>query len=264
MMRLLLGLLALTVAACTTLGPTPATTAISAIPMNRPGVEAQVGAVPGYFLSGAASDHKGAATGQLSALLEPDRWLGLRGLIAGFRVFGSGNDSVTEPYVGYRRHVGGDDQLSLAGIAYGSVAGATDQLATYHATRVGGELSIDARLLQPTSWASLHLQGAVTGTALSAHGTYCVDATGQGTDCDTGSQANNTMVNGTMSGLYGTATAQLSLDFAPARNRWFHFMRVAMLGSAGEMPLLVNGVQQSGQAYASIGLMLSMGVGAPD
>src|SRR6187551_1351190 len=45
-----------TLGACTTLGPTPAMTGIPSPPLERPGVELQVAAVPGYFLSSAATE----------------------------------------------------------------------------------------------------------------------------------------------------------------------------------------------------------------
>ena len=65
-----LGLL-LFLAACTTLGPMPATTGISAVPAARPGMEAQAGFVPAYFLSTSVQDEaQGTVTSQLSALVE--------------------------------------------------------------------------------------------------------------------------------------------------------------------------------------------------
>jgi hypothetical protein len=251
-------------AACTTLGPTPATTALSAVPQGRPGIEAQAGAVPGFFLSGGASNSRGGGTGQASGLIEPDRLLGIPGLVAGVRVFGADADSVTEPFLGYRSKVGGPDgDISVAGFVYGTEASATDKLANYHAKRAGAELAVDARFARPTRWLSLHLQTALTGTGISATGNYCVDAMGMGTDCDTSTPSNNKMVNGTLQGFYGSATASLAADFHP-QHSWFHDARLAILGSAGEMPTLVNGEQRDGVPYASMGLMLSVGVGAAD
>src|SRR5580693_9452717 len=89
-------------AACTTLGPMPATTAISAVPSDRPGLEVQAAVVPAFYLSDAAqSSNAGQATSQLSFLLEPDRLLGMPGLIVGLREFGASGDSLVEPYIGY-------------------------------------------------------------------------------------------------------------------------------------------------------------------
>jgi hypothetical protein len=258
----LLPLLALA-GACTTLGPMPATTGISAQPVGRPGVEAQAGAMPGFFLSDAASDHTPQPVGQLSGLVEPDRWLGLPGLIVGARQYGASGDAAFEPFVGYRKRLEPDGPVSVAGILFGTSAHATDQLATYQATRTGAELAVDSRLGAPSPWFSLHLQGALTATAMWAHGTYCVDPQGQGTDCDTTTSSNNTVVDGTMSGIYGTATAMLSADFTP-RHSGLHLVRLAILGSAGSMPTLVNGEQQTAKPYGSIGLALTVGVGPAD
>src|SRR5262249_12938534 len=86
--------------ACTTLGPMPATTAISAVRAGRPDVPAQTAILPGWFLSDSASQSpQSQAVGQLSVLVEPDRLLDLPGLIVGARSFGqSHDDSVLEPY----------------------------------------------------------------------------------------------------------------------------------------------------------------------
>src|SRR5215475_5902838 len=90
--------------ACTTLGPMPATTGISAVPAGRPGAEAQLGVMPGHYLSSSVTTTpRGGATGQATLLIEPDRWVDVPGLVVGGRVFGQGNDSPAEPLVGYRR-----------------------------------------------------------------------------------------------------------------------------------------------------------------
>src|SRR4029079_4754023 len=59
----------------TTLGPVPSTTGVSAIPAGKPGAEAQLGAVPSFYLSSSASTPHGAGTGQAAVLLEPDRFV---------------------------------------------------------------------------------------------------------------------------------------------------------------------------------------------
>src|SRR4051794_10083237 len=97
-------LILVALSACTTLGPMPATTGISAVAANRPTIEATAGSVPAFYLSQAAEDEaKGEHTETASIVIEPDRWFGTHGLIAGVRAFGQGTDTVTEPFVGVRR-----------------------------------------------------------------------------------------------------------------------------------------------------------------
>jgi hypothetical protein len=253
-------LLLITLAACTTLGPMPATTGISALPNARPGVEAQAGFVPAFFLSKAVQDKAGGAvTSQLSALVEPDRWLGIPGLILGARLFGQSGDTPGEPYIGYRRQV--DDDIAVAGILYGTSKQSTAKLASYHATRVGGEAAIDAKLWAPAPWLGVHAQGSVSATVLSASGTYCVDSMGIAKDCDTTTPANNTMLDGTVSGAFPAATATLAVDFH-RREGTFHGARISALAAAGQMPLVQSGMQQATGSYFSVGLLLTLGLGA--
>src|SRR5262245_14405612 len=102
-MRAVLNLvLVAVVGACTTLGPMPATTGVSAIPSGRPGSEAQFGIMPAYHLSSSVSKARGSAVPQVGLLIEPDRWVGFPGLVIGGRVFGDGPDSPAEPMIGYR------------------------------------------------------------------------------------------------------------------------------------------------------------------
>ncbi len=137
-----LAILCLVFTACTTLGPMPTTTGVSAVQHGRPGGEAQLGIVPVFRLSNAASgkDRNGQSTGQLSALIDPDRWA-VPGLIIGARVFGESHDSGFEPYLGFRRTFG--EGVSFAGVAYGTKMGATEKGATSEAVRVGGEVLAD-------------------------------------------------------------------------------------------------------------------------
>src|SRR5687767_1114038 len=97
--RLALGCLG----ACTSVGPMPTTTAISAVPSDRPSAEAQAAVTPVFRLSNAASgdDQNGQSTPQVSALFDADRLLA-RGLIVGARLFGESGDAGLEPYLGYR------------------------------------------------------------------------------------------------------------------------------------------------------------------
>jgi len=245
--------------ACTTLGPMPATTGVSALPAGRPGVEAQAGFVPAYFLSRAVQDKAGGAVAsQLSALVEPDRWLGITGLILGARVFGQNGDSPGEPYIGYRHKL--DDDIAIGGVAYGTSAHHEARLASYQASRGGAEAAIDAKLWDVTSWLGLHAQGALSATAVSAKGTYCVDPSGIAKDCDTTTPSNNTMIDGNVSGVFPAATATLSVDFHGGGA--FHGARIAAMAAAGQMPLVQNGMQTSTGGYYSIGMLLTLGIGA--
>ncbi len=71
---------------CTTLGPMPATTAVSAVPAGRPDAEFQLAAVPGYYLSSSVRQAPtGAGISHLSMLVEPDKLIGVPGLIIGGR-----------------------------------------------------------------------------------------------------------------------------------------------------------------------------------
>src|SRR5262245_1112026 len=102
MSKLLLLTLAAT-AACTTLGPTPATTMGSARPAERPSIDAQAGFVPGHYLSESVrAEPEGTGIGQISALFEPDHVIGIPGLILGARLFGQDGDTPVEPMIGYR------------------------------------------------------------------------------------------------------------------------------------------------------------------
>jgi hypothetical protein len=250
--------------ACTTLGPMPGTTGISAVPVGRPGVEAQLGAVPAFYLSQSTRDDaKGAPITQLSALLDVDRYL-LRGLVVGARVFGPSGDTMGEPYVGYRTRLG--EQLSVAGGAYGTAKRSESRLASYHATRMGGEAAIDAKVWEPAAWFALHAQTAVSATRIFASGTYCVDEMGIGKDCNETDPSLNVMVNGAQTGIYPAATGTLALDFARSAERRLAGVRLALLGGVGSMPLIENGVKTGSGTYATIGLTLSvtLGLGDPD
>jgi hypothetical protein len=254
-----LAIAAVCLSACTTLGPIPATTGISAVPNGRPGIEAQAAIVPGYFLSDAAQQSSaGQPTGQLSLLLEPDRWLQVPGLIVGVRRFGSDTDSLVEPYLGYRHRI--EDVLSLAAIGYGTSTSASQTLATYHATRLGLEVAADVRLLQLCDWVAVHGQVSGAITELHASGTYCVDTNGVGIDCSTdGTQ--NTMVDGHIDGAFASGTAQLSLDIGRRPTGVLHDIRIAVLAAVGEMPQLSFGTEQTRATYQSWGLSLTVGLG---
>jgi hypothetical protein len=244
--------------ACTTLGPMPATTGVSAIPNGRPGVEMQAGIMPSTYLSDSAkdSDSRSEPTQQLSAVLEPARWLGVKGLIVGARTWGNDGDSPFEPMLGIRRKL--DDTFSIAGIAYGTRAYGESSGASYSANRVGGELAFDAKVLPFGDWVAIHGQAALSATYLDATGTYCVGADGQGIDCEDTSRR----VDAAVEGVYAAATAGFSLDIARRPHGVLHSIRIAMLGSIGARPRIRDGIQeQSADHYKSIGLSLTLGLG---
>jgi hypothetical protein len=247
-------------AGCTTLGPIPTTTGLSAVPSGRPGAEAQVGLVPGYFLSAATREptHDGNPTGQLLAVVEPGEWLGTAGLIVGGRRTGNNSDGALEPFIGYRHRL--YDELAVAIVGYGAQMHGAQRSASYHATRVGGELALDARMLRLASWLAFHGQAAVSTTYVDASGTYCADDAGLGIDCS--DSGNNRVVDGTVRGAFVAGTASLALDAGrlPAGN--FHSVRLALLGSAGMMPQVRDGMQTGGAHYLSLGLTLTLGLGS--
>jgi hypothetical protein len=247
------------VAGCTTLGPMPSTTAVSAIPAGKVGAEAQLGFVPAFHLSAAASKPRGSATGQMGLLFEPDRLLKIPGLVVGARLFGSGDDTPIEPMIGYRRALG--DEFSWGIVGYGTSKRASERLARYHGFRMGGEAMADGKIVGITRWLSLHAQGSVSLTRLVSSGKYCVNAEGEGIDCDEEMPANNTFVLGEASGWYPTATAAATLDIGRHGASWFHSLRIALMLSAGRMPHVENGDQQDDTSYFAVGLLATLGVG---
>ncbi len=245
--------------ACTTLGPMPATTGISAIPSDRPGVEAQAGIMPAYYLSSAADDESRGeeiGTQQLSAVVEPDRLLGTKGLIVGARAWGE--DGAFEPMLGMRKRL--DQTFAIAGIVYGTRVAGENTGASYEATRVGGELAVDAELIPLASWLAIHGQATVSATYLSASGRYCVDQTGDAIDCELDNKDH--VVDASVEGIYPAATASITLDIARRRTGVIHSARIALIGAVGGMPRVRNGEQERGDMYRSIGMSLTLGFGS--
>jgi len=247
---------------CTTLGPMPSTTGISAVPSGRPGVEAQIALVPGYYLSDAtqAATNRGSPFGQLLGLVEPDRVIGVPGLIAGARHWGQHGDLTLEPFLGYRHRL--DDDVSLAAIGYGTTMHGASNRASYSATRAGAELAADARMFAPARWLAFHGQAALSATYLDAHGSYCADRDGLGVDCS--DDGTSRVVDGTVRGLFVAATATAALDLARLPTGGFHGLRIALLGSVGVMPQVRDGRETDGVHYASLGLSLTLGLGSAE
>ncbi len=259
MLLLAVGLLT----ACTTLGPTPATTAVSALPAARPELDAQLAIVPGYFLSSAvAEDPAGTGIVQLSAVFEPARLLPAPGVIVGARLAGESGDSQLEPLVGYRRSVGASGRLALAGLAFGTRGEASRDDASYTATRAGAELAADLRILAESRWSELHVTGALSATWLSADGDYCTDTAGDfGRMCADPGDPPSPRLTGSASGVYPAATVGAALHSFRHRDGAFHGARLAIMFAAGRMPRVIAGEQTTGVFYSSLGLAISIALG---
>lgn len=245
-------------AACTTLGPMPATTGISAVPAARPSVEAQIGSVPGYYFSSTALNQAyGDVIPQLSALIEPDRWLRLPGLIVGVRHFGEQHDAQFQPLIGYRTDVHG---VGIAAVGYAATKRSNSEGANYHGFQAGAELAADVALLDKP-WIGLHLAAAAAVTRVVASGSFCV-VYGLLIDCDS-DRFKHTMIYSQVSGFFPAATLTFAVDLAPGVLGPFRGARLAPMVAVGAMPLSKAGIQQTAQSYVSIGATLTLGFGAP-
>jgi hypothetical protein len=182
--------------------------------------------------------------------------------VLGGRLFGQADDTPGEPLLGYRAKL--SDDLSIAGVVYGTSKRSTQRLASYHATRVGGELAVDANTIALATWLAMHVQAAFSATRVSASGTYCVDATGLGKDCDQMDQSKNTFIDGHVSGVYPSGTGSVTLDIGRRGSGILHGARIALMGSTGWMPTAASGVQGDAQAFFSLGLSLTLGLGKSD
>jgi len=255
---LLAAAVALTASACTTLGPMPTTTGVSPIPHQRPGVDVQAGAVPGVHVSSMTQkDPAGSSFTQLAAAFEPDRLVGIPGLIAGGR-FISNTPNQVEPYLGWRGFVDPAKTIAVAAVAFGTRSRGRNQGASLEASRIGGEVIADANLTGPSRFAELHLVGGASAVGMWSAGTYCANADGFGVDCDNQS---NAPINGSISGVLPAARAGLALDFVRNRASVFHGGRLELTISGGTMPLVVAGDKKGSAGYASAGLSLTLGVG---
>lgn len=255
---------AIVLGACTTLGPMPATTGISAVPLGRPGAQAQLGIMPGFYASQSAQNKtNGAAMSHLSALIDPDRWLPVKGLVFGARIFGQSGDTPGEPYAGYRQRV--NERVAVGAIAFGSAKRSEAHLASYHGVRAGAEGAVDATFWEPASWIRLDAQAAASLTRIMASGVYCVDPNGVAKDCDEMNPSMNQRIDGKVSGVYPATTGTLSVEVGKrGATGVFDNARVSFLGTAGRMPLVVDGQDAGTGTYYSVGASLSLGVGFAD
>lgn len=251
-------------AGCTSLGPTPATTGLSARPMPRSGAELQAAILPGHYLSAAVVESPDSAgIPQVSAVVQADA-LGLPGVVVGARVFGESGDSPIEPVLGYRRTLGADGAVALAGHVYGTRASASDDGATYEATRVGGELTGDIRLTAANRWAEPHLFGSFNATRISAEGTYCTDPEQRwGQDCGAPPDPPKPMRTASIDGTYAAATVGAAVDLLRNRDGWFHGARIAFTAAGGMMPRVEAGEERDTTGYFAFGLSFAVGVGEP-
>lgn len=253
--------LALGFGAYTTLAPTPLTTGLSARPADRTEVTVQAGSLPGYFLSASTTSDPGATSlGHGALAFEPGpRWR-LPGLLVGARVIGPGHDRQYEPILGYRRVVGAHGGLALAAFASGTHAKGADSGASYTATRVGGEVAADLRLLVPRRWIELHVMMSLATVYTTARGTYCVDDQGFGADCP--STGPVVQQEDELDVLSPAASVGLGLDLRRTYADWFHGGRVALMFSLGTMPRVRDGMQDGSHRVASGGIVLSLAFGA--
>ncbi|MEO5767340.1 MAG: hypothetical protein ABIS92_03230, partial [Polyangia bacterium] len=133
--------------------------------------------------------------------------------------------------------------------------------ASYSATRGGAEVGFDARVSPRSNWFEVHGSVSAALTGLSASGHYCLDQAGQfGTTCANPPVAPLTSVSG--GGLYPSATAGVSLDFARHLATIFHGGRLGLLVTTGTMPTIVGGQQGTAHWFGAAGASLTMGFGA--
>ncbi|HKO51744.1 MAG TPA: hypothetical protein VJV79_28735 [Polyangiaceae bacterium] len=242
----------------------PATTGLSAVPVGRAGVELQAAAVPGYFLSSTVQEHaQGAAIGQLAMMFEPGERIGAPGLSVGGRYTGNrGGDGYLEPMLRYRMALDAEERFSAAAIGFGTHARAEREGASYSATRGGLELALNARVTPRSHWGELHAAVSAAATGLDANGKYCLDSNQRfAVDC---TSSNVTGIRAEAGGVYPSATAMLSLDFARHLSGPLHGGSLGLLGSVGSMPRVESGIQAEPASYTAAGLSLTLGLGAAE
>ena len=238
-------------------------TGIPTPPLERPGAELQVAAVPGYFLSSAtAEEPKGAVLPQVAAVLEPDELIHVPGLLAGARYAGEGDaGGALEPLLGYRMFLDGDKRFSLAAIGFLAYASGAANKASFTALRGGVEAGVDVRITPRSHYAEVHTNLGLTFTGLNADGAYCLASDGPyGVDCPS-EPSEQRRVTAEASGLFPSGHAGVSLDFARHLRAPFHGLRLAMDFAGGTMPTVRNGEQHGAALYGTAGLSLTVGLG---
>lgn len=251
-------------AGCTTLGPMPAMTGVSAQPVGQPAVELQAAAVPGCYLSSSAkSEPEGTPLPQVSGVFEPDSLIGVRGLFAGARYAGSsGTGATVEPLLGYRAFLDEDERFGLGTVAYGTYASADRQGASFEAARAGLEAGAGVRLTPRSQWVEAHALAGASLTFLDTEGRYCVGPDERfAVDCPEAPES-RVLVSGEAEGVYPAAHVSVALDFARHLRAPFHGARLAANLAGGTMPTVVSGQQRQATLFGSAGLSLTLGFGA--
>jgi hypothetical protein len=163
--------------------------------------------------------------------------------------------------LGYRTAL--NDRASVGVVGFGTYAKGSEEGASYSALRVGTEVAVDARLTPRSKWVELHVVAGLAATGIVADGTYCLDGDRMyGVDCP---DPPDPIVNSTdtsAEGLYPSGHAAASLAFGQNLAGLFHGARVSLHAAGGTMPVVVGGVQESASWYGSLGLSLSLGLGA--
>jgi len=250
--------------ACTSLGPMPGVTGLNPIPEERPGVEAQLGYVPGFFLSDAVqADPSGDVMLQFSGMFDPGSSLGAKGLSVGAR-YVSGHDGrgYFEPMMRYRRFLDRERRVALQAVGFGTRASGQSDGASYEALRGGLELASDIRITPENRWVELHLTGGASMTGIRAKGNYCMNEAGYGETCKDGRQGE---AKADTSDVYPALFVGAYLDGFRHRTWYLHTLRLGAYMAGGKMPRVRMG-QETGVdgSWYSFGLNLIMGMGGAE
>ena len=249
------------VSGCTTLGPTPMVSGQSMALNPRTHVEVQAAAVPGFFLSSAATDPEGTPTQQVAGLFEPGDWLPLKGLSAGGRWVGGGDESGHfEPMIRYRTEIDEQQRVAVGLVGWGAMHEGSSAQASYEARRVALEVGADVRLTPKSRWVELHGMAALAGTWLDASGSYCANAEGKGIQCDF---AGPPKAHAETSSVYPAGSAGLALDLGSRFESVFHGGRLFAMVGGGWMPKVRDGEPADRAVFHSLGGGLSLALGAP-
>lgn len=235
-------------------------TALNSVPAPAADVELQVGVVPGYYLSDAVQpDAHGGGMEQASLMLEPDELIHVKGLSVGARsISGAHDDGYFEPMLRYRHWLDHGHYLALAVVGYGTHASGSSSGASYTMTHGGGEVAFDLGV-DHSPWIELHLQGGGSVSGLSASGRYCSGGDGWGVDCPDGNVGDS---YGHVDGAFPAIFGGFSLDFGRHLGV-SHGVRLALLGAAGQMPVLQRGnPERSSRGWSSAGVSLTVAFGA--
>jgi hypothetical protein len=249
--------------ACTSLGPLPAVSGASAVPVEQPDVELQAAAVPGFFLSEAVKEDPDAEPiNQASVLFEPGKLIDVPGLAGGVRyVEGEGSDGYFEPMLRYRLWLDDADRVGLAFVAFGAHASGDSDGASYSLTRGGLEVGVDVRMTPINHWAELHGLGGTSLMLLTADGRYCMSSTtGFAVTCPDQPAAGE-LVDADILGVYPAFFSGGALDFGRHLPAAFHGLRVVGWLGGGFMPRVRDGEQTGQQGWAAVGLGLTLGLG---